>query len=592
MAIWAGLATFVALLVLDGAWAGSTLLRSLTRARSELTVAIESVVTGDPEAAATHFLAARAAADRALGAAGHPSLELGGLLPFAGENIDAAAAVAEASRATAVAGTTMVGVARDLRWSDIGIPAATAAGRLDLGAIRTALPDMGSVARRLAEARDMLEAAGSGGLIGPVASGYRDAVEGLTRRADLAARFRDTLRLVPAMFGGERPRRYLVCVPTLGMPRPGGGVPASVGLLVARDGTLQLDALAPAPDGIKEVTSSPDWPTTARALADAATQAGFPRLDGVILLDAAALEDMVWAIGDVPVAGRTFTLTDRDTEDALEIEAFSGTSPRKTALRHAGWASEVLQAFLSERPAVETFALAAAEGVRDHHLSVYLRRPDEQRLVRALGLDGRANVAAEGVLPVVASWSALGSSHVGAFVETRLRQNVTVREDGSAVVGAEVLFENGAGTDDPSVLFGRMGSEFPVGTFAADVTMYVPVGARNVEAETSRPSPIRVGEELGLITVTGSISVRGGDSTTLTVSYVADDAVQRTGDGNGVALRLLPQPTIAGVTYRIRVSLPEGSTIVAASRDLDLRGETATYSAVRSGPLDLELRYA
>ena len=123
LAVWAGLATFAILLVLDGIWASRTLVRGLTSARSELAVAIESIVTGDPDAAAPHFAAAGEAADDAIGATGHPSLGLAGLLPVVGSNIDAAAAVGEASRATADAGTTMVEVARDLGWTDIRIPA-------------------------------------------------------------------------------------------------------------------------------------------------------------------------------------------------------------------------------------------------------------------------------------------------------------------------------------------------------------------------------------------------------------------------------------------------------------------------------------
>src|ERR687896_198607 len=103
LAVWAGLATFAVLLVLDAIWAGTTLVRGLSRARSELATGIESIVTGDPQAAAPHFFAAREAADGALGAVGHPSLGIARLLPVVGENIDAAAAVADASGATAAA---------------------------------------------------------------------------------------------------------------------------------------------------------------------------------------------------------------------------------------------------------------------------------------------------------------------------------------------------------------------------------------------------------------------------------------------------------------------------------------------------------
>ena len=90
LGIWAGLATFVILLVLDGLWAGRDLVRGLTSARAELTVGIESIVTGDPEAAAPHFAAAREAADHAVSSVGHPSLGLAGLLPIVGNNIEAA----------------------------------------------------------------------------------------------------------------------------------------------------------------------------------------------------------------------------------------------------------------------------------------------------------------------------------------------------------------------------------------------------------------------------------------------------------------------------------------------------------------------
>src|SRR5262245_39113392 len=158
LAVWAGLATFVVLLLLDGLWAGRSLVRGLTDARSELAIGIESIVTGDPDAAAPHFEAAREAAEGALDAIGHPSIGIAGLLPIAGPNIDAAAAVADASLATADAGTTMVDVAHDLGWSDIRIPASTSIGSLDVEDFETALPQMVLVTRRLHDSLRSLEA--------------------------------------------------------------------------------------------------------------------------------------------------------------------------------------------------------------------------------------------------------------------------------------------------------------------------------------------------------------------------------------------------------------------------------------------------
>ena len=249
LAVLAGLATFAVLLVLDGIWAGRALVRGLTNARSELSVAIESIVTGDPGSAAPHFVAAARAADDARGAVGHPSMGIAGLLPIVGDNIDAAAAVADASRATADAGADMVRVARTLGWTDIRVPGSTAIGSVDIAAFEDAIPDMEAVSRELRVALRALEAAGSDSLLGPVASGYRDAVEGLALRLDLATRFRDSLRLTTAMFAGDH--RYLVCVPALGVPRPGGGAPATAGVLVAARRRPRVRIDRPGPSGAR-----------------------------------------------------------------------------------------------------------------------------------------------------------------------------------------------------------------------------------------------------------------------------------------------------------------------------------------------------
>ncbi|HWL90645.1 MAG TPA: DUF4012 domain-containing protein, partial [Actinomycetota bacterium] len=531
----------------------------------------------------------REAADDAVASVGHPSFGLAGLLPVVGNNIEAAAAVAEASRATADAGSSMVQVARDLGWTDIRIPASTGSGRLDIEAFEDALPAMGSVADRLREAATALEETGGDGLLGPVASGYRDTVEGLSRRADLAGRFRDSMELVTAMFAGER--RYLVCVPALGVPRPGGGVPATVGVLVVEDGSLVLEPMAPAPNALAGADVSLDWPRTARALMDAAAGSEIGSVDGVILIDAVALEDLVWMIGDVEVEGRPLPLSDETTTSALEIDTFSEGNQARTARLHADRVSEILLAFLERRPAVESFALATAAGTRDRHLSIYLPGREERRLVRALGLDGRARLRGEGILPVVATWSTLGSSHVGALVKASVLQTITIRPNGSAAVEAEVLFDNRAGTDPPSVLLGGPAEGLPVGTFEADVSLYLPETAQRIAAETSRPSPILMGRDLGLATVTGTIAVRGGESTTLTVTYLVPDVVRTTDGVSGVVLRVLPQPTLEGVRYQIRINLPDGSVIVAASPGLQRRGDTATFSGVRGGAEDLELRF-
>ena len=590
LAIWAGLATAAVLLLLDGIWAGRNLVRGLTHARSELIVAIESLVTGDADAAAPHFEAAGQAADDAVGAAGHPSLELAGVLPVIGDNIDAAAGVAEASRATAAAGDTMVTVARELGWTDIRIPGSSAIGRLDLEAIAAAQAPMDDVVSQLRAATADLTSVGGDGLIGPVATGYRDAVEALEHRTDLAGRFRSAMQLATTMFSGDR--RYLIVVPALGVARPHGGAPSTVGVLSVSEGVMDLEPLFPAPRAFLDVEGSPDWPATARALLSAAEVAGIDAPDGVIQLDAVALEDLVWTIGDVPADDRTLPLSDQTTTTALEIEAFQTNAPLRSASLHAAWADAVVQAVLGQRPGVESFALASASSTRDRHLAVFVRDPLARPALRSLGLDGRARLSRPGVFPVAATWTTQGNAHVAAFVNVTVRETIRIREDGSAGVTAVVVFDNAAGTDPPSVLLGRPAGGQPIGTFSAGVTLYAPANVRNLVAETSRPSPIEVGEDRGLTTVAGSVAIAAGGSTTLTVTYAVDDVVRTVGDARELQLRVLPQPTLAGVEHAVVIRFPEGWTILSASPQFDRRADRVSFSEVDSGPVDLSLRFS
>lgn len=599
MAVWSGLATAAILLLLDGVLAGRSLVRNLTAARTELNVGIEALVTGDPRGARPHFQAAMEAADRATGAVGHPALGLAGLLPVAGENLDAVAGVAAASRETALAGAAMVDVAGTLGWTDIGLPAAEAAGRLDVEAMRAAVPRLDAVVTRLRDAAAALEAADDEGLLGPVATGYRDAAERLARRADVTARLRDALRLVPSMFGADEPRRYLVVVPVLGVPQAGGGAPASVGILTAEDGRVRLESLtgavgrlSPAPAPIAEVEGSPDGPTAARHLLEAAAGAGARDLDGVVWLDTIALAALVEVAGDVKVPMRSPALSAATTATALEIDAFLGTSPRAAGRLHATWAGRVLAAFLARRPGLESFALATADATRRRHLGIFLVDRQDRRSVRALGLDQALPRPEEGVLPLLATWSSDGDDHVGAFVSARIRHDVTLRPDGSVRVRTEVTFENGAAAEPSSVLLGGPGDLAPTGTFSAAVGLLLPADARQIDAETSRPSPIAIRDELRYRSVHGSMVIRAGAAATLTVAYVVPEALAPDEGGPRLVVRLLPQPTIEGISYAVRVRLPEEAALASVSPELSVRGDAVTFTGVRTDPIDLEMRFA
>ena len=107
---------------------------------------------------------------------------------------------------------------------------------------------------------------------------------------------------------------------------------------------------------LADIDVSLDWPKTARTLMKTVAGSEIGAVDGVISIDAVALQDLVWMIGDVEADG--MALSDETTTTGVEIDPFLGNNPPKAARVHAVRVSQILEAFLDRRPGVESFALA------------------------------------------------------------------------------------------------------------------------------------------------------------------------------------------------------------------------------------------
>ena len=485
----------------------------------------------------------------------------------------------------------MVRVARELGWTDIRIPASTAMERLDLEAIEAAQRPMDSVVSQLRAAAVSLGAVGDDG---PVPAPSPRAIATPWRHSTIdpepRGQVRDTMRLATTMFSGDR--RYLLVVPALGL-RPNGGAPTTIGVLTVSDGLMDLRADGPAPRPfVGAMAGAPDWPRTARSLMDAAEVAGMRRPGRSDPLDAVALQDLVDDRGRARGGSGAPALGPHD-HDHTRDRGVPDRLPAAIGLPARG-VDRCRRPGVPRRAARrrDVCALATSSAARERHLAVYVPGRRAQTLLRSLGLDGRARLRRQGTFPVAGTWSTRGNAHVGAFVNVTLRLDHSrdVREDGSARVSAVVLFENGAGTEPPSVLLGR-----PAGGHSGRMprgNALRPRERRNLVAETSRPGRSRSSRDPGVDAVTGSIEVAGGGSTTLTVTYGVDDVVRVDGDERELTLRLLPQPTLAGVGHVVRIAMPEvrgSSRRHRSSND----GRTSQRSQGPERPdVDLVLRFS
>jgi hypothetical protein len=595
IAVLAGLATLAILLGIDAFWSGRTMFRGVATARGALTEGTVAVVTGDPEAAVPHFEHAAEAADAALAAAHHPSIALARRLPWIGDNLRAVDAVAEASRASAEAGLTMVEAARILDWQDLRIPAAEAIGDVDLEALGRAAPLLDEVATQLGVAAARLETADTGRLVGPVAAGFEDAVETIDRRATIALDTRDLVELLPRLLGVGRQRRYLLAVQTLGRPQGIGGEVDLIGVVTADDGAMALTTeLTPAGEEFAGATATSDGRSAGENLLAAARSSGLGELDGVLLTDSLWLADAVWTTGSVDVPDRKLPVNSDEAARVLEREVFKKRDAQAAATRRAEVATAVVESYLARRPATEAFAVALARDVAERHLIVVAAKPRERRVIERLGAGGLPEPPARHVLGV--SWDTVVDNHAAVFAHRDVTHRVLLTPEGVAKTRTVVTLVNEAPSDPPSALLGfplpatvpEPGEVNPVGGWAADVAVLLPPKAENVSAETSIPSETEIVKVEGVSSAVGRLATDPGDTMSLLVGYrVPDD---RIAEGT-YRMAVSPQPSWPAGLVRIRIDAPPGTTIVEGSEELEIGGTVAEFAGRPTRPFGLWIRF-
>ncbi len=594
LAVLAALAVVVVLLVLDALWAGRTMVRGVAAARGDLAEGSVAVVTGDPEAAVPHLESAAEAAESALDASGHPSISLASRLPWIGENLRAVEAIAEASQRTADAGLTMAEAARVLDWHDLRIPAAEAIGDVDLATIEAAAPLLDDVATELGDAAAALEAVGPARLVGPVATGYDDALETLRRRAAIAADASDVMALLPRFLGSGAEREYLLAIQTLGRPLGVGGEVDLIGVLTADDGVMTLSTpLTPAGEGFARATDTTDARSAGENLLAAAGDEGLGELDGVLLADSMWLADAVWTTGTAEVPERDLPVNPDEAPTVLEREVFEGRDVAAADTRRAEVANAIVESYLARRPATEAFATALARDVAERHLTVVATRGRERRILERLGADGAPEPP--GQPPLAVTWSTVVDNQAAIFTDREISHRVMLDDDGSAKVRTIVTLTNHADDAPPSALLGfplpatvpDPAGVNPVGGWAADVGVLLPAKADRVTAETSVPSETSIVKEEGRAVVLAQLAVDPGDSRSLLVGYRLPDA--KIDDGE-FRLRVIPQPAWPVGLVRVRIDAPPGEVIAEASADLEVGGVSATYVGRPTRPFTLWIR--
>jgi hypothetical protein len=589
LGVVAGVATALLLLGLDGFLAVRRLDAGITSARADLVAGTESIAGGDAAAARVQFVAAADHASSASGATGRPAMEIARALPFLGDNVRAAAAVAESQEQAAAAGIAMVEAARALAWEDLRAPGIVSLGSLDPTRLRAALPHLNEVASSLEKARAALDGVG-GRLIGTVRTGVEDARGLLDRRIALVDALRALGRLLPHLYGDTSARRYLLAVPSLGRPTSGGGAIELVGTLQGSGGTLTVKDVRAAPPAIASIPADPNLRVASRPLLRAATGAGLGDYDGVWFIDARALSDLLWAVGDVETPAWDTPITFENVVRVLEIETLGSSDEAAAATLRATIVRDLLSAVLERRPSLESLAFALSRAVAGRDLAIAISEGLDRRLLRRLGSDGLFRTGSD---PLGVLWDAVSANHVGALIRTRVSHLVTLESDGTARVRTVVTVSNPAPTDPPSILLGRpRGADpDPIGSWRASGQMILPRGVKDAEVETSSPGETSIVTDGAFDAAQASFAVDSGDSMSAIVTYTRVGAVTDVEGGREFRLHAIATPSVFPARVVIVVRLPPGDELKSASVGFDVEGSIARFIGSLDRSVELWVRY-
>jgi hypothetical protein len=548
VATWVLLGVVVALVV-GGGWLGlglvearQDLLVGAAGVRDELARAEAALARGEPEEAGAAVQAARRSLRVAAAVPERRELRVAARLPvLAGGVADTRRLLAAAGGLTG-AGERAVAMATHLR---AGPEALLRGDHVDLDALDDATAQAKGLVAELEAARAQLEGVRGGPLEPGVDETRRWTLGRLEEAMGRAGPLVETFEALPAALGVGESRRYLVVLTSPAELRPAGGVPLAAREVVLDEGVVDL---LPADNGLAEALrdtgTSANFPTTGKAMLQAAQAGGRARPDGVIVLDPLAMRMLLEATGPVAVQG--YGRIDAAGAVAKLTRDADLRWPDQDERRryHQAVLATLVARFLSGNDLVATGRVLGAAGA-GRNVQIYAADPGLERMLAGHRLDGALADPGDGDYLAVQTTNG-NRSGVDLFQRRSIRQVVQLARDGSAQVTRIVKVVNDVPAGEASGRSaGTLATILPPGAALASATLDGRPVRPELASEQGRPV-VRVGIDLG-----------PGRAATLAVGYRTPPAG---GDGDGLRYRLTadPQPLLDPPVLRVEVTAPPG----------------------------------
>lgn len=570
-----------------------------SNAQTELTRATQALRTGDAEVAWEHVARGRTHVDEVTAVTDGVSGRVWSLVPVVGSGVRDARHLASAMDEL----TSALEVTEELYPQVSGEDSQLLAeGSVHLGVLEDALEGMDTIGRHLREAEEHLHAVkGTNSFVGDRTGQARDdALAKVEPAVATLDRLDPMLDQLPALLGGEGRRIYAIALMNPAEMKYSGGSMLTFSHVRLDAGEMRRgkvrdiftaaplfktftwepvegNVLAESVGGrrITHANIAPAWPVAGEETLRAWDTVTRMETDGLIAVDVQAMARLLRVTGplEVPELGEV-TADNLVQLTAGDYARFSVDEQERRKKLNKAIIPAFMERLFSGVDFVSTMQ-ALDEAAKGRHLALYLRNPDEQDSVAALGFDGDLSPTDHDYLGFFTQ-NMVGSK-ADYFQAKTLRSDVRLRPDGSARVTLQASVLNQGPETMPSEVHAYTDPRLEA-TYAA----FLPKGATVRRAVAVTPA----GEEpMGLETqdwygrpfLTHPVTLEAGQEATLRLTYDVPQAAVTTGDGLTYRLDVDPHPTVTPERVEVTVHWPQGFAV----RDLPAGWERTPRGSAR-----------
>jgi hypothetical protein len=417
------------------------------------------------------------------------------LLPGINRQVESLEAVTTA--AAEVSGVAADAVGEAGNTLNVAVP--TGEGRIQL------MQDVASVAEGAAARIAVVDAGPDTDLVGPFRDARDELGEELTSVELTMLNIRDAARGMAEVFQG--PSRYLLLAANNAEMRAGSGMFLSIGVLMFEGGQLELGDMRPSgrlqlETGVpytdedlearwgfaepnrewRNLALSPRFAANAEMASRMWVARGGEPVDGVLAVDALALQALLGAIGPVEVDGEEVSADNVVPLLVHDQYVTDDQEERRELLSDV--AEAVVNQFDKSSPDLTSLADGLRNAASGRHLLLWSATPSLQRVWADVGVGGTV-----GEDDLYLAVNNDGQNKLDQFLPVEGEITTRAVDDGTEVTIRVTLFNDTPAEGEPAYITGEEPSpEKPAGTYEGILSLNLPAAARLIDVESYAPA--------------------------------------------------------------------------------------------------------